>query len=142
MPVNEVKPPVIPDDTARLVEVEVLPPAPPRSAPFSGPQSSAPGRNRFRVALVIAILVDALQIGFFPLFGPGFASPAAVVLDICAFLVFWRLVGWHIALLPTFLFEQVPLVDLAPTWTIAVWIATRRMDPPQTTPTGQGPLSS
>ena len=35
------------------------------------------------------------------------------------------LVGWHIAFIPTFIIESLPLVDLAPTWTVAALIATR-----------------
>jgi hypothetical protein len=37
-----------------------------------------------------------------------------------------RMVGWHFAFLPTFVAELVPGVDLIPTWTAAVWFATRR----------------
>jgi hypothetical protein len=76
--------------------------------------------------MFLAVLADAIQIGLFPIFGPGFISPANIILDFLAFALFWRLVGWHPALLPGFLFEQLPLVDLAPTWTLAVWIAIRR----------------
>lgn len=74
----------------------------------------------------LAVVIDALQIGLFPLFSEGAFSPADTVVDCLAFLVFWRLVGWHPALLPSFVFEQIPLVDLAPTWTIAVGLAVRR----------------
>ena len=35
------------------------------------------------------------------------------------------LVGWHWAFLPTFLAELVPFVELVPSWTLAVVIATR-----------------
>jgi hypothetical protein len=35
------------------------------------------------------------------------------------------LVGFHIAFIPTFAIETLPIIDLAPTWTIAVLIATR-----------------
>ena len=35
------------------------------------------------------------------------------------------LVGWHWAFLPTFLAELIPFFDLVPTWTAAVFLATR-----------------
>ncbi len=35
------------------------------------------------------------------------------------------LVGWNWVFLPTFVTELMPFVDLAPTWTVAAFIATR-----------------
>jgi len=35
------------------------------------------------------------------------------------------LVGFHWAFLPTFIAELLPFVDLVPSWTLAVWLATR-----------------
>jgi hypothetical protein len=35
------------------------------------------------------------------------------------------LVGWHVAFLPAFVVEALPVGDLAPTWTLAVFLATR-----------------
>ena len=35
------------------------------------------------------------------------------------------LVGWHYAFLPSFIVKVVPMFDLAPTWTIAIFFATR-----------------
>jgi hypothetical protein len=35
------------------------------------------------------------------------------------------LIGWHWAFLPTFVSELIPLWDLVPTWTAAVFFATR-----------------
>ena len=34
------------------------------------------------------------------------------------------LVGWHWAFLPSFLSELIPMWDLVPTWTAAVWYVT------------------
>ena len=125
--VDENAPPIIGEPSPKLIEVEVLPPAPePPFSSQSAPITPPPRKLAHKVALGLAILADAIQIGLFPIFGPGFLSVADVILDLVAFAVFWRLVGWHPALLPGFLFEQIPLVDLAPTWTIAVWIAIRR----------------
>ena len=80
---------------------------------------------RLRLAFVSAVLIDCIQLGFFPLFAPGLFSIADDLLDCIAFVLFWRLIGWHWALLPGFVFKLVPFVDLAPTWTLAVWIAAR-----------------
>jgi len=82
-------------------------------------------RPRPRLAWFIALAADALQLGLFPVFGPGFASPADTVLDVTVALLMSALLGWHWAFLPTFLAELVPFVDLVPTWTLACWIATR-----------------
>jgi len=125
--VDEKAPPIISEPPSRTVEVEVLPPA---AGERPRPQEQVPGsshkRAGYKTAMMLAVAADAIQIGLFPVFGPGFLSVADVVLDFLAFAVFWRLVGWHPALLPGFLFESIPLVDLAPTWTIAVWIAIKR----------------
>jgi hypothetical protein len=39
-----------------------------------------------------------------------------------------KLLGWHWAFLPTFAAELVPGLDLFPTWTTAVFFATRQMN--------------
>jgi hypothetical protein len=36
------------------------------------------------------------------------------------------LVGWHWAFLPAFLVELAPGIDLVPSWTLAVFFATRQ----------------
>jgi hypothetical protein len=66
-----------------------------------------------------------MQLGLFPLFGEGFASPFEIATDliVCALMIL--LVGWHLAFIPSFFLEGLPMFDLAPTWTIAVLIATR-----------------
>jgi hypothetical protein len=125
--VDQNVPPIIAEPLPKTVEVEVLPPEPGQSAGFQRAQAAPlPSRKYYKVAMFLAVLADAIQIGLFPIFGPGFLSVADVILDVVAFALFWRLVGWHPALLPGFIFEQLPLIDLAPTWTFAVWIAIRR----------------
>jgi len=52
-------------------------------------------------------------------------SPVNDVLDVAVALLLIFLVGWHIAFLPTFVAKEVPLLNLAPTWTIAVFVVTR-----------------
>jgi len=81
--------------------------------------------NPRRTALVIAILADALQIVFFPVFVEGAFSPLDDLLDIAFAWALIRLLGWHWAFLPSFVAKVVPGVDLVPTWTIAVLVATR-----------------
>ena len=66
-----------------------------------------------------------MQLGLFPLFAEGFASPFQIGTDILVAALMIFLVGWHIAFIPSFLLETLPFMDLAPTWTIAVLIATR-----------------
>jgi|ERR1700728_3703191 hypothetical protein len=75
---------------------------------------------RFRIALILAIVADALQIILLPLFVEGAESPADDVLDagVGAALIF--LLGWHWEFAPSFLAKLVPGVDLVPLWTLAV----------------------
>lgn len=75
---------------------------------------------RFRTALILAIIADALQIVVYPLFVEGALSPAADVLDFGIGAVLVHLLGWHMEFLPSFFAKLVPGVDLVPFWTIAV----------------------
>jgi hypothetical protein len=79
----------------------------------------SPG-SRFRAAMVLAIIADALQIVIFPLFAEGALSPADDLLDLAVAAVLVRLLGWHWEFLPVVLAELVPGVDLIPFWTMAV----------------------
>jgi hypothetical protein len=83
-------------------------------------------RVRIRVALAVAILADAAQLGLIPLFGEGFLSPANDGLDLAVAAAMFLLLGWHWALLPSALAEAIPAVNLFPTWTAAVIFVTRR----------------
>jgi len=75
---------------------------------------------RFRIAFILAMIADALQIAVFPLFVEGAASPADDILDVGVGAVLYYLLGWHWEFLPSFLGKLVPGVDLAPFWTLAV----------------------
>jgi hypothetical protein len=75
---------------------------------------------RFRTAMILAIVADALQIVVFPLFVQGALSPADDVLDLGIGAAMLHLLGWHWELLPSFLAKLVPGVDLVPFWTLAV----------------------
>jgi hypothetical protein len=76
--------------------------------------------SRFRAALVLAIIADAVQIVIFPLFVAGALSPADDLLDLSMGAVLVHLLGWHWEFLPSFLAKLVPGVDLVPFWTMAV----------------------
>ena len=79
----------------------------------------SPG-SRFRAALILALIADALQIIVFPLFIEGAASPANDALDLGVGAVLAYLLGWHWEFLPSVLGKLVPGVDLVPFWTLAV----------------------
>jgi hypothetical protein len=76
--------------------------------------------TRFRAAMVLAILADALQLAVFPLFVEGAESPADDVLDFGIGAVLVYLLGWHWEFLPSFLGKLVPGIDLVPFWSMAV----------------------
>jgi len=78
-----------------------------------------------KAARLLAIAADVAQIVVFPLFVGGALSPWDDGLDLLVAVVMTRLVGWHWAFLPTFFAELVPGLDLVPTWTAAVFFATR-----------------
>jgi hypothetical protein len=75
---------------------------------------------RFRTAMVVAIVADALQIIVFPAFVQGALSPADDILDLGIGAAMINLLGWHWEFLPSFLAKLVPGVDLVPLWTLAV----------------------
>ena len=81
--------------------------------------------TRIHLAWLVAIVVDALQIGLFPVTG-GMSIWLDKPLDLLAMGLLWRLLGWHWALAPSFLFEFLPIAELAPTWTLATWIVVRK----------------
>jgi len=96
------------------------------------PVDASPPRGRWRdwrhvAALAIAVAADAVQIGLLPLFIEGAAAPWNDSLDIAVGAALLALLGWHVALLPAFLGELVPVFDLFPTWTAAVlFVVTRK----------------
>jgi len=79
-----------------------------------------------RLAWLVAIAADAVQIAGMPLFAEGAVSPADSLLDLAVGALLIRLLGWHWAFLPSLAAELIPGVDLFPTWTAAVWYVTRQ----------------
>ena len=84
--------------------------------------------SRMRAAYAIAIATDVLQFALGP-FGWAFSDE---ILDVLAMVATTRLLGFHPLLLPTFVLELAPIVDMLPTWTgcVALVIALRRRQVP------------
>lgn len=74
------------------------------------------------LARSIAVVADAMQIVLSPAL--SWAVPVNIAIDVIVALILIKLVGWHIAFVPTFAVEALPIAELAPTWTVAVMIAT------------------
>src|ERR1017187_499335 len=75
---------------------------------------------RLRVAFLLAILADALQLAVIPLFVEGAESPATDIVDVAVAAAMFFLLGWHWEFLPSFAAQLIPGVDLVPLWTLAV----------------------
>jgi hypothetical protein len=84
-----------------------------------------PTKGRIRLAWIVAVAADAIQIGAAPFVAEGFMSPLNDTLDIAVAVALILLIGWHLAFVPSFVIKMLPVADLAPTWTLAVFIATR-----------------
>jgi hypothetical protein len=98
--------------------------------------------SKHRLAWLVAIAADAIQIVALPLFIAGGLSPVDVVLDATAAVVLIELLGWHWSFLPTLAAELVPGFDLFPTWTAAVFYVTRQQvhsGEPEILPPGPAP---
>lgn len=80
--------------------------------------------RQIRLAYAIAIATDLLQLALGP-FGIAFADEA---LDVVAAVATSRLLGFHPLLLPTFVVELIPVLDMLPTWTacVALVVALRK----------------
>src|SRR2546421_8271124 len=85
-------------------------------------------RNRVRLAYVVAVTADALQL----LLGPAGWAFADEVVDVAAMILTWRVLGVHPLLLPTFALELLPVADLLPTWTgcVALVVMLRKTQQP------------
>jgi hypothetical protein len=105
-----------PDEEPLLLETERIPS---RAAPH------APRVVAVRAAWAVALIADTIQWIVWPLFIAGAASPFDAIADVVVAGLLIRLVGWHWAFLPSFIVELVPGVDLVPTWTAALFLATR-----------------
>lgn len=80
--------------------------------------------TRHRLAWAIALGVDALQLGLIPITG-SLSTWLNAPLDLATMAILWTLTGWHLAYLPSLALELLPWVEVVPSWTLAVWMATR-----------------
>jgi hypothetical protein len=78
-----------------------------------------------RAARILAVTADLVQIVLLPAFWPGILSAANDVIDAVVAVALVAMLGWHWAFAPAFVAEMIPVVDLVPTWTAAVLLATR-----------------
>jgi len=85
-------------------------------------------RSRVNAAYAVAIATDLLQFALGPV-GWIFVDE---ILDVVALVAITKLLGFHPLLLPTFILELVPIVDVLPTWTgcVALVVAMRKKQPP------------
>ena len=90
---------------------------------FAAPQLT---RGRMALALTVAVVADGLQL----LLGPLGWFAADEVIDVVAMVLTTWLLGFHVLLLPTFVVEFIPVVDMLPSWTACVVavIALRKRD--------------
>jgi hypothetical protein len=98
-----------------------------------------PGRDPLspaqrREALLIALVADAVQLVLLPLFAEGWLTPLNDALDLVVGFLLIRRLGWHVAFLPTFVAELLPMVDVFPSWTLAVWFVVRARHAPSSPP--------
>lgn len=75
-----------------------------------------------KAAWIVAVVADLVQFVALPFFGQGLFSPFNTALDVVVSLVLVKLLGWHLVLLPALAAELMPVVDLAPTWTLSVGV--------------------
>ncbi len=73
----------------------------------------------------IAVIADAVQICLAPVFAEGAVSPFDDALDLLVGCLLIYLLGFNYAFVPSFFIKLLPIADEAPTWTIAVFFATR-----------------
>ena len=92
-------------------------------------------RSHVRIAWMVAVLVDGLQLITAP---AEWTGPVVWVVeagvDLVTMGVMMSLVGFHWAFLPSFVTKFLPFLELAPTWTLALFIATRdrrKLAPPK-----------
>lgn len=87
-------------------------------------------RSTLAAAYAAGICADLMQLCIIPLLPDGFLNPLNDVSDAIACIILTRLIGFHFAFLPSFLIKLIPVVEIAPTWTLAVIIATRNLRAP------------
>jgi hypothetical protein len=84
--------------------------------------------RRKKIALAIAALADAVQLGFMPVFGEGALSIPDDALDLAVAVALVFTLGWQWRVAMALAIELVPAVALFPSWT--VFVATLPVDAP------------
>jgi hypothetical protein len=77
-------------------------------------------RRRKKIALAIAALADAVQLGFMPVFGEGALSVPDDALDLAVAVALVFTLGWQWRVAAALAIELVPAVALFPSWTAFV----------------------
>jgi hypothetical protein len=76
--------------------------------------------TRKKIALAIAAVADAVQLGFFPIFSQGALSIPDDILDVGVVLVLVLVLGFRWRLIASLALELVPFATLFPSWTAVV----------------------
>jgi hypothetical protein len=89
-------------------------------------------RARMAFALAVAMIADGFQM----LLGPMGWFIFDEIVDVAAMVLICPAIGFHFLLLPTFVVELFPIVDMLPTWTgcVAAVIALRKRSQPAAPP--------
>jgi hypothetical protein len=116
--------PVEPVEPVEPEYLEAEPVPPPSRAGGSAAPERARSAGDMRKAWMVALAADFLQWVLFPVFmGGALGVNAGVDLLVAFLLVRWM--GWHLAFLPAFVTELIPIANFVPSWTLAMWIVTR-----------------
>jgi hypothetical protein len=78
-------------------------------------------KTKILIDCAVAIIADLLQMVLFPFFIEGAVSPFDDALDFGVGAIMIALLGWNWAFLPTAMAKLLPVVDVAPFWTAAVF---------------------
>ncbi|MEO6463330.1 MAG: hypothetical protein ABIP29_09665 [Candidatus Eisenbacteria bacterium] len=105
------------------LETEPVPPPAVGRGGAPGMPEDAPTGGDLRRAWMVAIAADLLQFGLLPLMGATGGFMVGLDLLVAWLLIRWM--GWHVAFLPAFVTELVPIANVIPSWTLAMWVVTR-----------------
>jgi hypothetical protein len=90
--------------------------------------------RRKKIALVIAALADAVQLGLFPVFAEGALSLPDDALDALVALTLLVTLGWQWRLVGALAIELVPGAALFPSWTACVMTLSTEASAPAALP--------
>src|SRR4029079_7621702 len=95
-------------------------------------------KRRIWAAYAVAVTADALQF----ILGPFGWAMAEEIVYVSAAGATWSLLAFHPLLLPTFVVEFMPIVDMLPTWTgcVALGVGVRQKAQAAVPPPSTGPV--